>query len=185
MRHTVTALAVACLALAACTTSKPARSEAPRAPATTPATTAPAGPDAHYTVGTGTNGRTAAVPRLVGKELSAAREEARAAGFRSLRTHDALGRGRTPAADQDWKVCTQMPGFGQAGTGIPLILGVAKRDESCFAEKQTSNSEGPGARRPGARPTGMPSAIPASAVSGGSTVISRMTWGAGGPIPVR
>lgn len=71
------------------------------------------------------------VPGVVGKNLQAAQEEARAAGF-SFRSSDALGQSRTQATVQDWKVCSQVPAAGmRLATGIGLVLSAVKLEESC------------------------------------------------------
>jgi hypothetical protein len=58
---------------------------------------------------------TAALPNFVGKGLQSAQDEAQAAGFYTLDSHDALGRGRMQALDRNWKVCSQSPAPG----GLP------------------------------------------------------------------
>lgn len=139
MRRTAATVAItaACLALAACTaeTSGPEAS-AQRASSPT-STSSTRGPEPKFTLGSG-NGNGHAnepVPQLVGQGLRAARDEARAAGFRSIRTYDMRDRGRTPSSDGNWKVCTQMPGeFGRISTDTTILLGVTKREESCFGD---------------------------------------------------
>ncbi|MFJ9413196.1 hypothetical protein ACIRPT_03395 [Streptomyces sp. NPDC101227] len=141
-------LTTVCFALAACTAepSGPGRASRPAAPtpaaptsaapmpAVPPRATAePLGPEEKFTLRGGNGQASAPVPHLVGEGLRDAREAARAAGFRSVHTHDMLGRDRTPAADRNWKVCTQTPGvLGRANTAITIDLGVVKRDEGCF-----------------------------------------------------
>ncbi|MFF4952067.1 hypothetical protein [Streptomyces chattanoogensis] len=140
MRHTITStvIAAACLTLAACAStpsglSAPKRTTAAARPA---ATTVPPTPDTAFTLGSDTvhpgKHQSAPVPHLAGKGLQAARDAARAAGFRSVRTYDMQGRGRTPASDRGWKVCTQAPGFGRARTDITILLGVVRNEEECF-----------------------------------------------------
>ncbi|AJT62298.1 hypothetical protein [Streptomyces chattanoogensis] len=135
---TSTVIAAACLMLAACASTS-SGSGAPKqsAAAAKPAATAvPGAPDAEFTLGSETihpgHHRSAPVPHLAGKGLQAARGAARAAGFRSVRTYDIRGRGRTPASDRGWRVCTQTPGFGRARTDITLTLGVVRSEEDCF-----------------------------------------------------
>ncbi|MFJ9848719.1 hypothetical protein [Streptomyces sp. NPDC101150] len=135
-------LTTACFALAACTAepSGPGRAPTPAAPTSAGpmpafpprATAEPLGPEEKFTLRGGNGQASVSVPHLVGEGLRDAREAARAAGFRSVHTHDMLGRDRTPAADRNWKVCTQTPGLGRANTAITIDLGVVKRDEGCF-----------------------------------------------------
>ncbi|WP_407547828.1 hypothetical protein QOM21_02420 [Streptomyces sp. Pv4-95] len=144
-----TVIAAACLALAACTAESsgsaqsPQRASSPTPATATPDTEAPLGPEEKFTLGSGSgkgssngNRRTSApVPHLTGQRLPAARDEARAAGFRSIRTYDMHGEGRTPSSDRGWKVCTQTPGeFGRIGTDTTILLGVAKNDEGCYGD---------------------------------------------------
>ncbi|MEV5594496.1 hypothetical protein [Streptomyces sp. NPDC052496] len=75
--------------------------------------------------------RQAALPDMVGKGLQSAQDAAQAAGFRLLRSHDALGRGRMQAFDRNWKVCSQTPRPGQADTTKTVDFGAVKLDESC------------------------------------------------------
>ncbi|MEV0370170.1 hypothetical protein AB0I10_10130 [Streptomyces sp. NPDC050636] len=140
MRRTTATVVItaACLALAACTADSPGpeasaqRPSSPTPASPTPETAAPVGPGAKFTLGSGNGHANAPVPRLTGQGLRAARDEARAAGFRSIRTYDIRGRGRTPSSDRSWKVCTQMPGgFGRINTDTTILLGVAKREEGC------------------------------------------------------
>ena len=56
----------------------------------------------------------AALPALVGKGLQAAEDEAQAAGFFALTSHDALGQGRDQVQDREWTVCFQDPAPGPA-----------------------------------------------------------------------
>ncbi|MFE0380617.1 hypothetical protein ACFW1M_34785 [Streptomyces inhibens] len=139
MRRTAAAvITAACLALAACTAepsgpkASAQRTSSPTPASSTPDTAAPLGPEAKFTLGSGNGHANAPVPHLAGQGLRAARDTARAAGFRSIRTYDVRGRGRTPSSDRNWKVCTQMPGgFGRISTDTTILLGVAKREEGC------------------------------------------------------
>ncbi|MFJ6785768.1 hypothetical protein [Streptomyces yangpuensis] len=71
------------------------------------------------------------VPSVVGKNLQAAQEEARAAGF-SSRSSDALGQSRIQVTVQDWKVCFQVPAAGmRLATGNGLVFSAVKLEESC------------------------------------------------------
>ncbi|RDG35105.1 PASTA domain-containing protein [Streptomyces corynorhini] len=84
--------------------------------------------------GAGATTARSALPDLVGKELGPARDAARAAGFRELTSHDALGRGRAILLDRNWKVCSQTPAPGTLPTGTTVDLGAVKTDEECPAE---------------------------------------------------
>ncbi|MEU7157885.1 PASTA domain-containing protein [Streptomyces chrestomyceticus] len=127
-RTTVTAaaLAVLCLGLTAC---QPAGSADGAAGSPTKAVAEP-GVTAETTPGPAP-ARKATLPDLVGKGLQSAQDSAQAAGFRVLRSHDALGRGRMQALDRNWKVCTQTPGPGQVDTGRTVDFGAVKLTESC------------------------------------------------------
>ena len=75
-----------------------------------------------------------AVPGLTGKGLATAETDAQAAGFSTIATHDASGRGRIQILDRDWKVCSQTPAAGtSASTASQLDLGVVKLAEACPA----------------------------------------------------
>ncbi|MFI8259507.1 MULTISPECIES: PASTA domain-containing protein [unclassified Streptomyces] len=124
--HTAVLLTTAgLLALTAC--------QDPAAPGAAPAPPASSGLSASSKA-TGSAAKTATVPQLVGKGLQSAQDEAQAAGFALLKSHDALGRGRLQAVDRHWKVCSQSP---VAGATVPaattLDLGAVKLDESCPA----------------------------------------------------
>ncbi|MGW6786893.1 MULTISPECIES: PASTA domain-containing protein, partial [unclassified Streptomyces] len=135
--RTVALLAVAsALALAACgPQSREADGSASPTPARTPADTAlqepvpaPAGSDF---VVQAPQAPPATVPRVVGRSLQAAQDEARAAGF-SVRSDDALGRSRAQEPVRDWKVCSQVPAGGmRLATGNTLAFNTVKVDESC------------------------------------------------------
>ncbi|MBW5482645.1 PASTA domain-containing protein [Streptomyces bambusae] len=97
---------------------------------TKPASTTPSGP----TSAPKTAAKTATLPDLVGKGLQVAQDEAQAAGFYSLTSHDSLGRGRAQVLDRGWKVCTQTPAPGGAvDTATKIDLGAVKVEESCPA----------------------------------------------------
>jgi hypothetical protein len=82
------------------------------------------------------------LPNLVGKGLQYAQDSAQAAGFYSLRSHDALGRGRHQVLDRDWKVCFQQPGAGLIPTSAEVDFAAAKTEESCPAADSTPVAEG-------------------------------------------
>ncbi|MFJ3882649.1 hypothetical protein ACIPW5_35035 [Streptomyces sp. NPDC090077] len=114
--------AAALLALTGCQEAKPAGGAAAgSAPASAPA---PASPPA---------AKQGTLPDLVGKGLQAAQDEAQAAGFHRLVSHDGLGRGRAQAFDRNWKVCFQSPGPGAASTDARIDFGAVKADEACPA----------------------------------------------------
>ncbi|MFI1355128.1 hypothetical protein ACH4TV_16385 [Streptomyces sp. NPDC020898] len=77
---------------------------------------------------------TAVLPDLRGKVLQTAQDEAQAAGFRYLTSHDALGRGRVQALDRNWKVCSQAPVAGGQPTDTKVDFGAVKLRETCPAE---------------------------------------------------
>ncbi|MFF4368342.1 hypothetical protein [Streptomyces sp. NPDC001594] len=82
----------------------------------------------------GSAAKTATLPDLVGKGLQTAQDEAQAAGFYALKSHDALGRDRLQALDRNWKVCSQTPaGGGSVSTGTTVDFGAVKLEETCPA----------------------------------------------------
>ncbi|MFB6692589.1 PASTA domain-containing protein [Streptomyces virginiae] len=124
--HTVVlATAAALLPLTACNpqttdAGKPGAPAANSAPA--PASSSP------------TAAKTATLPNMVGKGLQTAQDEAQAAGFAILKSHDALGRDRLQALDRNWKVCSQTPAAGaNVDTGTTVDFGAVKLEESCPA----------------------------------------------------
>ncbi|MFH8407421.1 hypothetical protein ACH4FX_21905 [Streptomyces sp. NPDC018019] len=149
-RTTVTAaVAVLCLGLAACQPSGSADgsggSPTKAAPEPSVATETTPGP---------APARTATLPDLVGKGLQSAQDAAQAAGFRLLRSHDALGRGRMQALDRNWKVCTQTPGPGAADTRTTVDFGAVKLSETCpdkDAGAGSGTSVAPGSAMPDLR----------------------------------
>ncbi|MFD8949619.1 hypothetical protein ACFV0B_12265 [Streptomyces xanthophaeus] len=126
--HTAALLAAAAaLALTAC---NPQSAPAPDGPA--------GGPSAARTgsapAGSAPAPKTAVLPDLVGKGLQAAQDEAQAAGFLALKSHDALGRDRLQALDRNWKVCSQTPAAGAAvDTDSTIDFGAVKLEETCPA----------------------------------------------------
>ncbi|WP_284581550.1 PASTA domain-containing protein [Streptomyces sp. 2P-4] len=132
--HTTAAVlaAVAALALTAC--GPPSASGESK-----PGTPAPSG----------TARETAALPDLVGMGLQAAQDAAQAAGFHSLTSHDALGRGREQLLDRGWKVCSQTPAAGSAvDTAAKVDLGAVKLEEECPAREPATPSAPVGATMP-------------------------------------
>ncbi|MFF5444824.1 PASTA domain-containing protein [Streptomyces sp. NPDC012888] len=76
----------------------------------------------------------ATVPNFVGKGLQVAQDEAQAAGFHALKSHDGLGRDRLQALDRNWKVCSQTPAAGASvATSTTIDLGAVKLEETCPA----------------------------------------------------
>lgn len=139
--HHATALLAAAglLALTAC--------GPPATDADKPGSPAPSGPAATTPSGSGPGpgAGTAEVPNLVGKGLQAAQDEAQAAGFLLLTSHDSLGRGRAQVLDRGWKVCTQTPAAGtRADTGTTLDFGAVKLEESCPAKDVAPPTEARG-----------------------------------------
>ncbi|MFD3542618.1 hypothetical protein ACFWUQ_24450 [Streptomyces sp. NPDC058662] len=128
--HGITLLAAtaAILALTACgpETAGPAGGTSPEPAApTAPASATPAT-------------KTAALPDFVGKGLQAAQDEAQAAGFVLLTSHDSLGRDRNQVLDRAWKVCSQTPAAGPGvDTGTRIDFGTVKLEESCPATDST------------------------------------------------
>ncbi|MCX4572810.1 hypothetical protein OHB41_06380 [Streptomyces sp. NBC_01571] len=75
------------------------------------------------------------VPDFVGMGLQSAQDKAQKQGFRSLKSHDSLGRDRHQILDRDWKVCTQNLRAGTtAGTDTTLDFGAVKVAETCPAK---------------------------------------------------
>ncbi|MDI2124920.1 excalibur calcium-binding domain-containing protein [Yinghuangia seranimata] len=71
------------------------------------------------------------MPDLVGKDLAAATEAVKAAGFADIGFHDALGQNRTPAGDTKWKVCDQSPKPGPSSPKDKVDLGAVLTKETC------------------------------------------------------
>ncbi|MEU9252191.1 hypothetical protein AB0D66_10165 [Streptomyces sp. NPDC048270] len=118
------------LALTGCQEAQDPAGGPPAAPATASAPSPPPGSTAP---------RTATLPDLVGKGLQAAQDEAQAAGFRTLKSHDALGRGRLQAMDRNWKVCSQEPrGAAAVSTDTSVDFGAVKLEETCPAQDATA-----------------------------------------------
>ncbi|MFR9795103.1 PASTA domain-containing protein [Streptomyces sp. MS06] len=82
------------------------------------------------------NGDTATLPDLTGKGLQSAQDQAQAAGFHHLRSHDALGRSRNQILDRNWKVCSQTPKPGRQPTDTKVDLAAVKLDETCPAHDE-------------------------------------------------
>ncbi|MFF0477609.1 hypothetical protein [Streptomyces sp. NPDC004284] len=105
-------------------TPRPARSTEPTATATTKA------PEVDAEAGT--------LPDMTGKGLQSAQDQAQAAGFYDLHSHDALGRGRMQALDRNWKVCGQIPAAGKHPTDVKIDFAAVKLEEDCPNDDQGS-----------------------------------------------
>ncbi|MEV6176933.1 PASTA domain-containing protein [Streptomyces sp. NPDC052015] len=77
---------------------------------------------------------TATLPDMKGKGLQSAQDQAQAAGFFYLTSHDALGRGRMQVLDRNWKVCSQTPAAGAHPTDTKVDFGTVKLEEECPAK---------------------------------------------------
>ncbi|MDT0351889.1 hypothetical protein [Pseudonocardia charpentierae] len=77
-----------------------------------------------------------ALPGLVGKGLQQAEDEAQAAGFFALTSHDALGQRRDQVQDREWTVCFQDPAAGPAPSSTLVDLGAVRLGEACPATDQ-------------------------------------------------
>jgi hypothetical protein len=91
---------------------------------------------------------TAALPDMVGKGLQSAQDEAQAAGFYLLTSHDALGRGRNQILDRGWKVCSQTPATGTHSTDVKVDFGTVKLEEKCPAGGDRGEPEKAGSTMP-------------------------------------
>ncbi|MFI2432884.1 hypothetical protein [Streptomyces sp. NPDC018693] len=84
---------------------------------------------------------TARLPDMRGKGLQSAQDQAQAAGFYHLTSHDALGRGRMQVLDRNWKVCSQTPAAGDRPTDTKVDFGAVKLEEDCPADDQGTVAE--------------------------------------------
>ncbi|MFC8373158.1 hypothetical protein ACFUIT_35265 [Streptomyces sp. NPDC057239] len=91
---------------------------------------------------------TAALPDMAGKGLQSAQDEAQAAGFYHLTSHDALGRGRNQILDRNWKVCAQTPAPGTHPTDTEVDFSTVKLEESCPASGDQAEPEEAGGTMP-------------------------------------
>jgi beta-lactam-binding protein with PASTA domain len=128
-----TLAAAAILALTACegstTDAEPDRSAGQQTPEPSP------------TSNKGRTSETATLPDFIGKGLQSAQDEAQAAGFYTLDSHDALGRGRMQALDRNWKVCSQTPAPGAHPTDTEVDFGTVKLEETCPARDAEEPAE--------------------------------------------
>ncbi|MCX5557927.1 PASTA domain-containing protein [Streptomyces sp. NBC_00038] len=90
---------------------------------------------------------TAQLPDMDGKGLQSAQDQAQAAGFYRLTSHDALGRGRMQALDRNWKVCSQTPEAGEHPTNTKVDFATVKLEEDCPA-KDTGEPQAAGSTMP-------------------------------------
>lgn len=119
------------------------------------ASTAPSAPEAPVTdtgeaaeeSSAGTES-TATLPDMTGKGLQSAQDEAQAAGFYHLTSHDALGRGRNQVLDRGWKVCAQTPAPGTHATDTKVDFSTVKLEESCPASGDQAEPEEAGGTMP-------------------------------------
>ncbi|MET9757681.1 hypothetical protein ABZ016_01270 [Streptomyces sp. NPDC006372] len=94
----------------------------------------PTADDKADNTGTPKKAETASLPDTAGKGLQSAQDQAQGAGFYSLTSHDALGRGRMQAFDRNWKVCAQSPKAGEHPTDVKVDFAAVKLEEDCPAE---------------------------------------------------
>ncbi|MDV5148573.1 hypothetical protein R1T08_31510 [Streptomyces sp. SBC-4] len=133
--------ATACGGGGASSSDKPQASGAPTTAATTKtpaATTQAPAPDSGP----------AALPDMTGKGLQSAQDQAQAAGFYNLHSHDALGRGRMQALDRNWKVCGQTPAAGEHPTDVKIDFAAVKLEEDCPSEDQGASEPQAGSAMP-------------------------------------
>ncbi|MGV9252614.1 hypothetical protein [Streptomyces sp. NPDC003697] len=150
-RITAAALTVTALcALTACegtdtgsTSSKPSTIASSKSQSDAPGATGTTGSDAN----TG-KAKTAALPDMRGKGLQSAQDQAQAAGFYALSSHDASGRGRMQAFDRNWKVCSQAPEAGEYSTDTTVDFATVKLEETCPAEDQGAQPQAAGSIMP-------------------------------------
>ncbi|MFD5285545.1 PASTA domain-containing protein [Streptomyces rubrogriseus] len=91
---------------------------------------------------------TANLADMAGKGLQSAQDEAQAAGYYHLTSHDALGRGRNQVLDRNWKVCSQSPAPGTHSTDTEVEFGTVKLEESCPASGDQGEPEEAGSVMP-------------------------------------
>jgi beta-lactam-binding protein with PASTA domain len=83
-----------------------------------------------------------ALPDYTGYGLEQAEDKARSAGIRSLEAEDLSSRARTPASEDDWQVCGQLPVAGtEMSRTDTLTLKVVKLDEDCDAPDAQTEKE--------------------------------------------
>ncbi|MGW0775676.1 hypothetical protein ACWD01_18965 [Streptomyces sp. NPDC002835] len=143
--RTATTATAAALLLAALTACGPTADTGADAKPTAPTSEAPAsGAD----TATPEPATSATLPDMVGKGLQSAQDEAQAAGFYLLTSHDALGRGRNQILDRGWKVCSQKPAPGTQATDVKVDFGTVKLEEECPAGGDQKQPEAAGSTMP-------------------------------------
>ncbi|MFE0654019.1 PASTA domain-containing protein [Streptomyces sp. NPDC059534] len=86
---------------------------------------------------------------MTGKGLEEAQDQAQAAGFYDLYSHDALGRGRMQALDGNWKVWGQTLVAGEHPTdAIRIDFAAVKLEEDCPGTDQGASQPEPGTTMP-------------------------------------
>ncbi|CAM5592745.1 PASTA domain-containing protein [Streptomyces purpurascens] len=95
-----------------------------------------------------TKAENASLPDMTGKGLQSAQDQAQDAGFYSLTSHDALGRGRMQAFDRNWKVCSQTPKAGKHPTDTKVDFATVKLEEDCPAKDAGAAPEAAGGTMP-------------------------------------
>ncbi|MEV3972535.1 hypothetical protein AB0K68_31030 [Streptomyces sp. NPDC050698] len=88
-----------------------------------------------------TTAESASLPDMAGKGLQSAQDQAQAAGFYRLTSHDALGRGRMQAFDRNWKVCSHIPKAGEHSTDTKVDFATVKLEEECPAKDEGTAPE--------------------------------------------
>jgi hypothetical protein len=81
------------------------------------------------------------LPDMTGKGLQSAQDQAQAAGFYHLTSHDALGRGRNQLLDRNWKVCFQTPRAGEHPTDTKVDFATVKLEETCPGKDEGAMEE--------------------------------------------
>ncbi|MFF4827481.1 hypothetical protein ACWDAO_02180 [Streptomyces sp. NPDC001212] len=92
--------------------------------------------------------KTATLPDMIGKGLQSAQDQAQAAGFYSLTSHDALGRGGMQAFDRNWKVCSQTSMQGEHPTDTKVDFATVKLEETCPATDEGAAPQAAGSTMP-------------------------------------
>ncbi|MCX5157271.1 hypothetical protein OG914_25125 [Streptomyces sp. NBC_00291] len=131
-QHSITLVAVAAAGVLALTACDP-QSPNPAGQDPKPTGSAPAGSAApQSSAAPSAKSGKATLPNMIGKGLQSAQDEAQAAGFPLLKSHDSLGRDRNQVLDRAWKVCTQTPAAGSGvDTATTVDFGTVKLEETC------------------------------------------------------
>ncbi|CAL9662678.1 hypothetical protein [Streptomyces sp. enrichment culture] len=90
----------------------------------------------------------ATLPDMTGKGLQSAQDQAQEAGFYSLTSHDALGRGRMQAFDRNWQVCSQTPEAGDHPTDTKVDFATVKLEEDCPTQDDGAEPDAAGGTMP-------------------------------------